>query len=138
MQIQVTPGSPQSIHRQIMDQVRRQVTTGKAPVGAAMPSVRQLAKELVINPNTVAKAYAELVRDGVLESLAGKGFFVARRKNIYSRAERLRRLDVALDSLISEALTLDFGSEELIERLQKRLSRLVPETTPETGARHDV
>ncbi len=127
MQIHITAGSPQSIYRQISDQIRRLVAADKLNVGDAVPSVRQLAKDLVINPNTVAKSYAELVRDGVLESQQGRGYFVARRKNIYTKAERLRRLDEALDQAVGEAITLDFTPEEISERLQMRLEKLLPQ-----------
>jgi GntR family transcriptional regulator len=127
MQVNIVPGSPQSIYRQITDQVRRLVATDKLAVGDAVPSVRQLAKDLVVNPNTVAKAYAELVRDGVLESQQGRGFFVARRKNIFSKAERLRRLDETLDVAISEGITLDFSVEEIVERMQVRINKLLPQ-----------
>ncbi len=133
MQIQITAGSSQSLYRQIVDQIRRLVVSERLALGESLPSVRQLAKELMINPNTVAKAYAELVRDGVLESQAGRGYFVARRKNIYSKAERLRRLDEALDVLISEAVTLDFSSDEIVDRLQSRLQKLLPKQQVESG-----
>ena len=126
MQIHIAAGSPQSIYRQISDQIRRLVATNKLAVGDAVPSVRQLAKDLVINPNTVAKAYAELVRDGVLESQQGRGYFVARRKSIFTKAERLRRLDEALDLAVSQAITLDFTPDEISERLQIRLEKLLP------------
>ncbi len=126
MQIHIAAGSPQSIYRQISDQIRRLVATNKLAVGDAVPSVRQLAKDLVINPNTVAKAYAELVRDGVLESQQGRGYFVARRKSIFTKAERLRRLDEALDLAVSQAITLDFTPDEISERLQLRLEKLLP------------
>ncbi len=88
--------------------------------------VRQLAKELVINPNTVAKAYSELTRDGVLEGQAGRGYIVASRKNVYSKAERLRRLDHALDAFVSESLTLGFSPDEITERLTNRLEKMLP------------
>jgi len=127
MQIQITPGSTQSIYRQITDQLRRMIALEKLAVGDAVPSVRQLAKDLVVNPNTVAKAYAELVRDGVLESHQGRGYFVAKRKNIFSKTERLRRLDEALDQAISEGVTLDFSTDEIVERLQTRISKLLPQ-----------
>ena len=127
MQIMITPGSPQSIYRQITDQMRMLVASGKIQVGDAVPSVRQLAKDLVINPNTVAKAYAELVRDGVLESQQGRGYFAAKRKSIFSKAERNRRLDEALDAAISEGVTLDFSPDEIVERLQLRIARLLPQ-----------
>ena len=127
MQIMITPGSPQSIYRQITDQMRMLVASGKVQVGDAVPSVRQLAKDLVVNPNTVAKAYAELVRDGVLESQQGRGYFAAKRKSIFSKAERHRRLDEALDAAISEGVTLDFSPDEIVERLQLRIARLLPQ-----------
>ncbi len=127
MQITITPGSPQSIYRQITDQLRLLVASGKVQVGDAVPSVRQLAKDLVVNPNTVAKAYAELVRDGVLESHQGRGYFIAKKKSIFSKAERIRRLDEALDGAISEGVTLDFTADEIIERLQLRIARLLPQ-----------
>ncbi len=126
MQIQISPGGSQTIYRQIVDQIRRAVAADKVAIGDSVPSVRQLAKDLVVNPNTVAKAYAELVRDGVLESQLGRGYFVARRKNIYTKAERLRRLDDVLDSVVSEALALDFASEEVVQRLVERMEALSP------------
>lgn len=129
MQIKITPGSTLAIYQQIAAQIRQAVAAEQIEVGEAMPSVRQLAKDLVINPNTVAKAYSELVRDGVLESQQGRGYFVARRKNIFTRRERLRRLDAALDTAIGEAVTLDFSTEELSERLQYRLEQLLPKET---------
>ena len=124
MQIRVIPGSHAAIYRQIADQIRRAVVSGQLAVGDPLPSVRQLAKELVVNPNTVAKAYAELVRDGVLETQAGRGAFVAKRRDVFTKTERLRRLDAALDTLISEALTLGFDHQETLERLRLKLDRL--------------
>jgi GntR family transcriptional regulator len=133
MQINITPGNAVSIYRQITDQIKRAIATEKISVGDPLPSVRQLAKELVVNPNTVAKAYAELVRDGVLESQQGRGYFVAKKKSIYSRAERLRRLDEAIDGVISEAITLDFSPEDVQDRLQIRLDKLLPKTSAQRG-----
>src|SRR5262245_11547124 len=100
--ISITTGAGTPIYRQIVDQVRLGVATGELAPGDTMPSVRALAERLVINFNTVAKAYGELVRDGVLESLQGKGFFVARKRQIYSKTERLRRLRQAVEDCIHE------------------------------------
>ena len=133
MQINITPGNSLSIYRQITDQIKRAVATEKLAIGDALPSVRQLAKDLVINPNTVAKAYAELVREGVLESQQGRGYFVAKKKSIYSRAERIRRLDEAIDGVISEAITLDFTPEEVQSRLELRLEKLISESPSQRG-----
>lgn len=127
MLIHISAGSPQSIYRQIADQIRQAIVAGKLKVGDTVPSVRQLAKELAINPNTVAKAYSELTRDGVLEGLSGRGCVVASRKNVFSKAERVRRLEQVLDSLVSEALTLGFSCDEIKERLDKRFEKIGPE-----------
>ncbi len=124
MQFRVIPGTNTAIYRQIVDQIRRAIATGELHVGDAVPSVRALAKELVLNPNTVAKAYAELIRDGVLESQAGRGAFVAPKRDIYTKAERLRRLDDVLDTAISTAIALHFSGDEILARMQSKLNKL--------------
>jgi len=124
MQIRVIPGSSAAIYRQIADQIRRGIASGELAIGDAVPSVRTLAKELVVNANTVAKAYAELIRDGVLETQAGKGAFVASRRDIYSKAERLRRLDDALEIAISASIALNFNGDEILARMQSKLNKM--------------
>jgi GntR family transcriptional regulator len=131
--INITTGTATPIYRQIVDQVRLAVATGGLAPGDAMPSVRSLADRLVINFNTVAKAYAELVRDGVLESLQGKGFFVAEKRQIYSKAERLRRLRHAVDAFIQEAVFLDFSAEEIRKAVEEKLEELNWQAKPLGG-----
>ena len=84
IRIATATGTP--IYRQIIDQVRLAVATGDLSPGEALPSVRGLAEELLINANTVAKSYNELVRDGVLESRQSLGYFVAARRHVYAKA----------------------------------------------------
>ena len=122
MRFRITPGSQVAIYKQIADQIRRAVASGELAVGDSLPSVRLLAGELVVNANTVAKAYAELTRSGVLESQPGRGLFVAKKRSVYTKAERNRRLDDVLDTFIGEAVALDFSADEMIERLRARLS----------------
>jgi GntR family transcriptional regulator len=122
--ITVTTGAGTAIYRQIVDQVRLAAASGTLPQGHAMPSVRALAEELLINFNTVAKAYGELVRDGVLESQQGLGYFVAEKRQIYSKAERLRRLRQALDAFIHETVFLDFTDDEIRKAVDDRLAEL--------------
>jgi GntR family transcriptional regulator len=119
----IQPGANTPIYRQITDQVRLAVTTGKLAVGDQLPSVRALAEELVVNPNTVARAYADLMREGLLESRAGRGVFITPKRKVFSRAEGWRRLEPLLDTLIGEAMTLDFTREELREALEKKLTQ---------------
>jgi GntR family transcriptional regulator len=128
--ITITTGSGTPIYRQITDQVKLGVATGTLAPGDAMPSVRSLAEQNLVNANTVVKAYAELVRDGVLESHHGKGFFVAEKRQVYSRAERLRRMRLALEAFVHEALFLDFTAEEIRRAVDEKLTELDVESKP--------
>jgi GntR family transcriptional regulator len=128
--ITITTGSGTPIYRQIIDQVRLGVATGALVAGQAMPSVRMLAEENLVNPNTVVKAYAELVRDGVLESHHGKGFFVAQKRQVYSRAECLRRLRQAVEGFVHEAVFLDFTPDQIRQVVNEKLAELELETKP--------
>jgi GntR family transcriptional regulator len=123
-QVNITTGAGTPIYRQIVEQVRLGVATGALAPGDAMPSVRSLAERLVVNANTVVKAYGELVRDGVLDSRHGLGFFVAPRRQVYSRAERLRRLQQALDTFIHEAVFLGFSADEIRKAVHEKLTEL--------------
>src|SRR5262249_33735358 len=122
--IHITTGANTPIYRQIVDQVRLAVATGTFPAGHPMPSVRGLAEQLRINFNTVAKAYGELVRDGVLESQQSRGYFVAPKRQVYSRAERLRRLRHAADVFLHEAVFLDFTADEIRKAVEAKLAAL--------------
>ena len=120
--LRISTGSSIPIYRQIVDHVHRLISRGEFAVGDQLPSVRSLAEILVLNHNTVARAYNELVRDGVIESRHGRGVYVAKRRKVFTRAERLRRLDAALDALVSEALVLDFTGDEIREALERKLA----------------
>jgi GntR family transcriptional regulator len=119
----INTGSDTPIYRQITDQVRLAVTAGKLAAGDPLPSVRALAEDLVVNPNTVARAYADLAREGLLEARAGRGVFITRKRKVYSRAEGWRRLEPLLDVLIGEAMVLDFTREELRAALEEKLGK---------------
>ncbi|MDA1273718.1 MAG: GntR family transcriptional regulator [Verrucomicrobia bacterium] len=132
----ISPGASAPIYKQIIDQVRLAASTGKLDSGDQLPSVRILAEELVVNPNTVARAYADLVREGVLESRHGKGAFVARRRKVFTKQERLRRLEPALQAFVNEALALGFLGPEIREAIESKLGSLAqeaPNRTEEVG-----
>jgi GntR family transcriptional regulator len=126
LEISITTGSAVPIYRQIVDQVCRAVATGQLVPGEQVPSVRALAEQLVINPNTVARTYADLIREGVLEAQKGKGVFVARRRAVYTKAERLRRLEATLDAFVNEGVRLGFTPEELRDALERKLREFAP------------
>lgn len=132
----ISPGASAPIYKQIIDQVRLAASTGKLDSGDQLPSVRILAEELVVNPNTVARAYADLVREGVLESRHGKGAFVARRRKVFTKQELLRRLEPALQGFVNEALALGFSGPEIREAIESKLGSLAqeaPNRTEEVG-----
>jgi len=120
--IPVSPGDPRPISKQITDGVRRAIASGELPVGAQLPSVRGLAQQLTINPNTVAKAYAELTNEGWLDSRQGLGLFVAVPRQRLSDAERERRLTQAIDNFSAEVIGLDFPLDLMLERIGTALT----------------
>ena len=128
--IQTNTQSP--IYKQIVDQARLAIATGSASPGDPLPSVRALAEELLINPNTIAKAYSQLASEGVIETRPGKGVFFAAKRQVYSKAERARRIDQALENFIQEALCLGFTPDEARKLFEQKLSKLAPdrEETP--------
>lgn len=121
--ISIATGSDVPIYRQIVDQVCRAIAAGQLEPGDQLPSVRALAEQIVINPNTVRKSYSDLIREGVLESQHGKGVFVARRRTVYTKAERARRIDAALGALVSNGVYLGFTPEELHAALERKLQQ---------------
>jgi GntR family transcriptional regulator len=121
--ITINTGSSTPIYKQITDQVRLAVATGKLAIADQLPSVRALAEELVLNPNTVARAYTDLAREGLIESKPGRGVFIARKRKVFSREEGRRRLEPVLNNLIGEAMAMDFTSEELREAFEKKLGQ---------------
>ena len=124
LNLQITTGSETPLFRQIVDQVRSAVVHGRLKVGDPLPSVRGLAAELVLNHNTVAKAYAQLVREGVIESQQGRGYFVVERRVVYTKAERRRRINALIAPLVAEAVMLGFSADEIQVLLQKQLDKV--------------
>ena len=120
MQLHITPGDGAPIYRQIIDQVKNLVAAGRLQPGDEMPTIRALAQQLLINPNTVARAYRELEAQGVLLSRQGSGTVVADGGSPLARGERKRLLTKQIDKLLTEALHLGFDEETVIELIKKR------------------
>jgi GntR family transcriptional regulator len=95
-----------------------------------------LAEELVVNPNTVARAYAELIRDGAIESQAGRGTFIAPRRQVHTKAERQRRVQQSLAAFVNQALSLDFTPQEVRAMVNAQLDR-AGSPTSSGGSSHD-
>jgi GntR family transcriptional regulator len=126
LMLQIATGDARPISRQIVDGVRRAIATAELDVGAQLPSVRGLAQQLGINPNTVAKAYAELAAEGWLESRQGLGLFVTPPRQRLSREERDKRFDEAVNRFVHEVVALDIGSAEVLARLDAELAAFAP------------
>jgi len=109
------------VYRQIIDQVRSGVASGSLNAGDQLPTVRQLAVDLAINPNTVLRAYRELELGGLLETHQGTGTFVANKKVEKNSAERDRRLTQMAGEFAARAGAAGFTLEDLIDRLRDLL-----------------
>ena len=126
LMLQVATGDPRPIGRQIIDAVRMAIATGELAAGDQLPSVRGLAQQLTINPNTVARAYGDLIAEGWLESRQGLGLFVAAPRQRLSEGERTRRLEDAIQRFLNDVVVLGFAPTELQERLQHAFQALAP------------
>lgn len=126
LMLQIVTGDPRPIARQITDGIKRAVASGELATGAALPSVRGLAMQLSVNPNTVAKAYTELTGEGWLESRQGLGVFVAQQRQRLSKEERHRRLDEAVDRFVGDVIGLDFPQQTILDRVETELSHFAP------------
>jgi GntR family transcriptional regulator len=107
-------------YRQIIDQVRGGLAAGALTAGDQLPTVRQLAVELAINPNTVVRAYKELELSGLLETQQGTGTFISAQKLARSQAERSRQLGQIVADAVARAGAAGFTIEDLIEHLRAR------------------
>lgn len=126
LMIQIATGDPRPIVKQIVDAVRMKVASGELAPGAQLPSVRGLAQQLTINPNTVAKAYAELAGEGWLDARQGMGLFVAPLRQRLSDAERERRLDEAVGRFANDVVPLGFSAKEVQARVAGELAQWAP------------
>lgn len=106
------------VYRQLIDQVRGGMASGALTAGDQLPTVRQLAVDLQINPNTVMRAYRELELGGVLESHQGTGTFIANKKIERSSAERDRQLTQLAGEFAARVGAAGLALEDLIERLR--------------------
>jgi GntR family transcriptional regulator len=107
------------VYRQIMDQVRGAMASGSLSAGDQLPTVRQLAVDLAINPNTVARAYRELELGGLLETHQGTGSFISAQKIKRSDAERERQLAQIVGDCVSRAGAMGYTVDDVVEYLRK-------------------
>ncbi len=107
------------VYRQIIDQVRGGMASGSLAAGDQLPTVRQLAVDLAINPNTVLRAYRELELGALLETHQGTGTFISSRKLKRDDAERSRQLSQIAGEALARAGAAGFTLEELLDQLRE-------------------
>ena len=115
MQIKINNASPRPIYQQIIDQIKRDIALGHLNAGEKLPTVRQLAAQLVLNPNTISKAYRQLEQDGIIVTRPGAGAFVAELSSNLSRSVRKKLLCQQLERLVVEAVHMQIDARTLGE-----------------------
>lgn len=119
------------VYRQLIDQVRSGIASGSLTAGDQLPTVRQLAVDLAINPNTVMRAYRELELGGLLETHQGTGTFISDKKLEKKSAERERQLVQMAGEFAARAGAAGFSLEDVIDRLQELLPRDLSRRPPQ-------
>ena len=120
MQVRVSTKDGIPIYLQIINQIKYMVASGRLTPGDKLPPVRKLAEQLLINPNTVARAYRELETVKVLNTRQGSGVFVAEGVSPLARREQTKILRERIDVLLAEARQMDIGITDVIELVKQR------------------
>jgi len=121
---QLNPSDPTPLYAQLDRAIRLGISLGRLPPDTQLPTVRQLAVDLCINSNTVAKVYRDLERAGILETRRGIGTFIkAPAPKAMAKGERDRLLMVLADRFLAEAATLGFSADQLLAHLVNRLRK---------------
>jgi GntR family transcriptional regulator len=120
VQIHISPTDGVPIYLQIVNQVKYLVASGRLAPGEELPAIRVLADRLVVNPNTVARAYRELELAGVVTKRRTAGTYVSDAGSPLARRERLRILTERVDALLAEARQMNVSTEEVVELLRQR------------------
>jgi GntR family transcriptional regulator len=124
MLLHLHPSSGVPVYLQLQAQVKQAVVAGALRTGDVLPSVRKLATELRINPNTVARAYQDLERDGVIRSVPGGGTFVADGVPGLLKSQKVKRLRPYATQIAVEGLQLRLTRGEILKLLQEELDKL--------------
>lgn len=113
MKILLSNASPSPIYEQILRQIRAQILSGDLQEGEVLPSIRKLAQTLQISVITTKRAYDELEREGLIDTVGGKGTFVASPNAEFLREKRVRAVEEKLSEAVSEAQSAGIGNKEL-------------------------
>jgi GntR family transcriptional regulator len=120
MQIHVSPDDGLPVYKQIFNQVKYLVASGVLRAGEELPPIRALAEQLLINPNTVARAYRELEHAGIVVKRGTVGTFVSDAPSPFARRERLKVLRQRIDMLLADASHMSVSLDELKDMIDER------------------
>lgn len=120
MQIHISSSDGVPIYLQIVNQVKYLVASGRLAAGEELPPIRMLAQELLVNPNTVARAYRELEIAGIVTKRRTAGTYVSDAGSPLERRERMRILGERADALLAEARQMDVTTDELFDLIRQR------------------
>ena len=120
MQIRISPNDGVPIYLQIVNQIKYLVAAGRLGAGDEIPPIRVLASQLLVNPNTVARAYLELERAGLVSKKHGSGTYVSANGSPLARRERVKILAERADALMVEAQQMNIELDEVIKLLRER------------------
>ena len=120
MQIHLSSSDGLPIYLQIVNQVKYLVASGRLTAGEELPPIRVLAERLIVNPNTVARAYRELETAGVVEKRRTAGTYVSDQGSPLARRERIRIISERIDGLLAEARQMGIDLEEVVKLVQQR------------------
>ena len=126
VQIHISASDGVPIYQQIVNQVKYLIASGRLAPGEELPPIRVLAERLLVNPNTVARAYRELESAGVVEKRRTAGTYVSDTGSPLARRERLKIIAERVDALLAEARQLGIGVDELVELIAKRDQAMQP------------
>jgi GntR family transcriptional regulator len=129
VQIHITSNDGVPIYIQIVNQLKHLIASGRLSPGEEIPPIRALAEKLTVNPNTVARAYLELERAGVVTKRHGSGTYVSEGPPVLSRREKSKLLAQRADALLVEAGHLDVPLDEVIALLRERHETIHTQTT---------
>ena len=121
--IEISPGSKQPVYAQIYEQISQAIAKGDLSIGDKLPPVRKLAAELVVNPNTVARAYTQLEQAGLVGTRTGAGTFVLDPALRSKDAAQINLLCERLDSIVSQAKNIGLSRQECSDLLNDRIKR---------------
>ena len=118
MNIIIQPQGTMAIYEQIVNQLKNEIVTGSLVAGEALPSIRALAMELQVSVITTKRAYEELEKEGLIRSVAGKGFYVCEYNTDYLKEKQLMMLEERLGELIETAKGARLSCEEFVEMVE--------------------